>query len=71
MKEGKQGERAVKYNVVNLLRTEEAPDNVAIKWVLRLSEWQGVGVSGCQDPPPTLLEFASPRHRERFLASAD
>lgn len=71
MKEGKQRERAVRHHVVNLLQAVEIPDHVATKRVLRPERWQGVSHSGCRDPRPALVEFAYPRHRSRFLASAD
>lgn len=70
MKERKQRRMAVMYDVVNLLRTVEIPEHVAIKGALCLGRWQGVSDSGCWDPRPTLMEFANPRHRERFMESS-
>lgn len=71
MKGGEQRERAVWYQVVNLLRTMETQDHVAIKRVFRLKRWQGVSDSEFRDPQPTLVGFAGPRYTARLLAAAD
>lgn len=51
-------------------RIEFAPNGRGAR-VLYLGKWQKVSDSKCWDPRPTLVEFANPRHRERFLVSAD
>lgn len=40
MNEGQQRKRAVEYHVINLLRSLETSDHVAIEMVLRLGRWQ-------------------------------
>lgn len=69
MKEGKQRESTVRYHAVNLFRTVEVPERVAIKRVLRLGRWQEVSDSVCRDPRRTLVEFANLR-QDRCLASS-
>lgn len=67
IKKRKQGEMTLRYHVVHLLRTVEIPEHVTIKRLLGLGRWQGVRDLGCRDPQPTLVEFANPRHRDKFL----
>lgn len=71
MREGKQRERAVTHHVVNLLRKVKLPEGVVVKRVLNPGGWQGVCGSECRDSRSTLVEFANPTPKDRFLASAD
>lgn len=71
MKESKARDRAMRYHIVNLLRQANIPEHVAIKRVLRLGKFRGIENNDPQVQRPVLVEFANPRHRDHFLATAE
>lgn len=49
----------------------EITEDEVIKSVLHPGRWQKLGDLRCWNPRPTLLTFANPLHRNRFLDAAD
>lgn len=47
------------------------PEHVTVRRVICSGSWQGISNPRCRDPRPTLVEFANPRHKDMFFASAN
>lgn len=69
IKEGKRRAREVRHHVTHLLSLATMPPHVALKRVLRLGKYNG-NLGQSRPARPVLVEFANPRHRDKFLAAA-
>lgn len=70
IKESAQRRRAVTYHVRNWVRLAGFTEQVTLKRVIRLGKWREEQKEELRKPRPTLVEFANPRQRDRFLAAA-
>lgn len=63
-------EKYMKEHLLTLLRQVNIPEHVGVKRILRLGRWMRE-MNGVElRPRPVLVEFANPRHRDRFLTEA-
>jgi rubredoxin len=70
VREGRQRDQQMYHHLLNLLRIANIPGDVGIKRILRLGRWMGPRDPNTTKPRPMLVEFANPRHRDRFLSNA-